>query len=207
MIFKRSLLQELFSSVLANLQVPLGIMVTQRITYTPGYETHGDVASDAIKALQGYSTLRFLPLLLTLTLFVAVLIVLSRCHLNSEMVVWFTSGKGLYALIQPLLSIALSVIAIIALPSPFLAPWATRKGNDDFREQMASKDKFSTLAPEVFKESKNAARLYFVEIFSALQNKVNNINAQSMQHQKPGILIAKEGSQSTEKMAPCHLPV
>jgi hypothetical protein len=45
MIFKRSLLQELFSSVLASPQVPLGIMAIQRITYSPGYAAHGDVAS------------------------------------------------------------------------------------------------------------------------------------------------------------------
>jgi hypothetical protein len=45
MIFKRSLLQELFSTALSSLQVPLGVMATQRITYSPGYAARDDVAS------------------------------------------------------------------------------------------------------------------------------------------------------------------
>lgn len=198
MIFKRSLVQELFATSLSSFMVLLGIMVAQRITYYLGYAARGGVASDAIGALLGFSILRFLPLLLTLTIFVAVLMTLSRWHRDSEMVVWFTSGQGIYALIRPLLAFSLPVIVIIGLLSLFVAPWATLKGND-FREQMESKDELSTIAPGVFKESQNAERVFFVESFSSLQNKVNNIFAQSMQQQKLGVIVAKEGSRTTEK--------
>ena len=198
MIFKRSLVQELFATALSTFLVLLGIMVAQRITYYLGFAARGSVASDAIGALLGFSVLKFLPLLLTLTLFVAVLMTLSRWHRDSEMVVWFTSGQGIYALIRPLLAFAVPIIAIIALLSLFVTPWATQKGID-FREQMESRDEISAVAPGVFKESKNAERVFFVESFSALQNKVNNIFVQSMQHQKLGIMVAKEGSQATEK--------
>ncbi|HEY3328059.1 MAG TPA: LPS export ABC transporter permease LptF [Novimethylophilus sp.] len=198
MIFKRSLLQELFVTALSSFLVLLGIMVAQRITYYLGLAARGGVASDAIAALLGFSMLRFLPLLLALTLFIAVLMTLSRWHRDSEMVIWFTSGQGVYALIRPLLTFALPVIAIIALLSLFVVPWATQKGND-FREQMERRDELSTLVPGVFKESKNAERVYFVESFSLLQNKINNIFAQSIQHQKLGIIVAKEGSHDTDK--------
>ena len=198
MIFKRSLMQELFTTALSSFLVLLGIMIAQRITFYLGFAARGGVASDAIGGLLGFSVLRFLPLLLTLTLFVAVLMTLARWHRDSEMVVWFTSGQGIYALIRPLLAFAVPIIAIIALLSLFVSPWATQKGID-FREQMESRDEISALAPGVFKESKNAERVFFVESFSALQNKVNNIFAQSTQHQKLGIMVAKEGSQVTEK--------
>jgi lipopolysaccharide export system permease protein len=198
MIFKRSLMQELFASALSSFLVLLGIMVAQRITYYLGFAARGDIASNAIGALLGFSVLKFLPLLLTLTLFVAVLMTLTRWHRDSEMVVWFTSGQGIYALIRPLLTFSLPIIFIIALLSMFVSPWATQKGID-FREQMESQDELSALAPGVFKESKSADRVYFVESFSALQNKVNNIFAQSMQNQKLGIIVAREGARSTEK--------
>ncbi|MCX7628452.1 MAG: LPS export ABC transporter permease LptF [Methylophilaceae bacterium] len=198
MIFKRSLIQELFASALSSFLVLLGIMVAQRITYYLGLAARGGVASDIIGALLGFSVLRFLPLLLTLTLFVAVLMTLTRWHRDSEMVIWLTSGNSISALIRPLLSFSLPIIAIIALLSLFVTPWATLKGNE-FRDQMESKDELSALSPGVFKESQNADRVYFVESFSALQNKVNNIFAQSIQHQKLGIIVAKEGSRVVEK--------
>jgi lipopolysaccharide export system permease protein len=198
MIFKRSLVQELVATALSSFFVLLGIMVAQRITYYLGYAAQGGVASEAIGALLGFSVLKFLPLLLTLTLFVAILMTLSRWHRDSEMVVWFTSGQGVYALIRPLLTFSLPIIAIIAVLSLFVAPWATLKGNE-FREQMENHDELSTITPGLFKESQNAERVFFVESFSSLQNKVHNIFAQSMQHQKLGIIVAKTGSRTTEK--------
>lgn len=196
MIFKRSLLQELFSTALSTFLVLLGIMVAQRITYYLGFAARGGVASDAIGTLLGFSVLRFLPLLLTLTLFVTVLMTLSRWHRDSEMVVWFTSGQGIYALIRPLLTFAMPIIAVIALLSLFVAPWAVEKGIE-YREQMDSSDEISAIIPGMFKESKNSERVYFVESYSTLQNKINNIFAQSMQHQKLGIIVAKEGQHDT----------
>ena len=198
MIFKRSLLHELFGAALSSFLVLLGIMVAQRITYYLGYAARGGIASDTIGALLGFSILRFLPLLLTLTLFIAVLMTLTRWHRDNEMVIWFTSGQGIYSLIRPLIAFSAPVIAIIAVLSLFVAPWATLKGID-FKEQMESRDELASLTPGVFKESANADRVYFVESFSSLQNKVNNIFAQTLQHQKLGIIVAKEGTRTTEE--------
>lgn len=198
MIFKRSLVQELFATALSSFLVLLGIMVAQRITYYLGFAARGGIASNAIGTLLGFSVLKFLPLLLTLTLFIAVLMTLTRWHRDSEMVVWFTSGQGMYALIRPLLTFSLPIIAIIGLLSLFVTPWATQKGSD-YREQMDSQNELTAIVPGVFKEAKNAERVYFVESFSTLQNKINNIFAQSVQHQKLGIIFAKEGSYETEK--------
>ncbi len=198
MIFKRSLTHELFNTALSSFLVLLGIMIAQRITYYLGLAARGGIASDTLGALLGFSILRFLPLLLSLTLFVAVLMTLTRWHRDSEMVVWFTSGQGIYALIRPILAFAIPIVAIIGLLSLLVTPWATQKGND-FREQMETRDEVYAITPGVFKESQHADRVFFVESFSSLQNKVNNIFAQSMQHQKLGIITANQGSQSTNK--------
>ncbi len=198
MIFKRSLMHELFATALSSFLVLLGIMIAQRITYYLGYAARGGIASDAIGALLGFSILRFLPLLLSLTLFVAVLMTLTRWHRDSEMVVWFTSGQGIYSLIRPILTFTLPIIAIIGILSLLVTPWATQKGND-FREQMESRDEVYSLTPGIFKESKQAERVFFVESFSSLQNRINNVFAQSIQHQKLGIITANQGTQSTDK--------
>jgi lipopolysaccharide export system permease protein len=197
MIFKKSLVHELYTTALSSFLVLMGIMLAQRVTYYLSFAAKGSVASDAIGALLGFSLLKFLPLLLTLTLFIAVLMTLARWHRDSEMVVWFTSGQGMYNLLQPILQFALPIIVTIAILSIFVAPWATQKGLD-FREQMDSRDELSAIAPGVFKESKHTDRVFFVERFSTRDSTVHNIFAQSMQHQKLGIIIAKQGSQHTD---------
>jgi lipopolysaccharide export system permease protein len=173
-------------------------MIAQRITFYLGIAARGDIASDAIGAMLGFSILRFLPILLSLTLFVAVLMTLTRWHRDSEMVVWFTSGQGIYALVRPIITFTLPIVAIIGLLSLLVTPWATQKSND-FREQLESRDEVSSIAPGVFKESKQAERVFFVESFSSLKNRINNVFAQSMQHQKLGIITASQGAQSTGK--------
>jgi lipopolysaccharide export system permease protein len=195
MIFKRSLLHELFATALTTFLVLLGIMVAQRITYYLSFAARGNVASDAIGALLGFSLLKFLPLLLSLTVFITILMTLSRWHRDSEMVVWFTSGQGIYKLVNPILSFAFPIILTIALLSLFVTPWATQKSLD-FREQMDSSDELSAIVPGVFKESQHADRVFFVERYSTFTHKVQNVFAQSMQHGKLGIMVAEEGEQS-----------
>ncbi|MCE9632978.1 MAG: LPS export ABC transporter permease LptF [Methylophilales bacterium] len=197
MIFKKSLIHELYATALSSFLVLMGIMVAQRVTYYLGFAARGAVASDAIGTLLGFSLLKFLPLLLTLTVFIAVLMTLARWHRDSEMVVWFTSGQGMTMLVRPVLTFALPVIGMIAILSMFVSPWATQKGMD-FREQMDSRDELSAIAPGVFKESQHADRVFFVERFSTRDSTVHNIFAQSTQHQKLGIIVAQQGSQSTD---------
>ncbi|TSA49523.1 MAG: LPS export ABC transporter permease LptF [Nitrosomonadales bacterium] len=198
MIFRRSLLQELLGAASTSLVVLLGIVMAQRIAYYLGFAARGSLASDAISALLGFSLLKLLPMLLSLTLFLAVLLTLTRAHRDSEMVVWFSSGLGIAAWVRPILTFALPVIGVIAFLSLFVTPWATQKSND-FRDQMNSRDELSTLTPGVFKESKNTERIFFVESFNQFGNTVRNVFVQSVQHQKLGIMVAQEGTRRIEK--------
>lgn len=197
MIFKRSLLQELFSTAFATFVALVGIVIAQRIAYYLGFAARGSLASDAISALLGFSMLKFLPMLLSLTIFLSVLLTLTRWHRDSEMVVWFSSGLGLAAWVRPVLGFSVPVIAVIALLSMFVAPWATEKGME-FRDQLASRDELAALSPGVFKESIHADRVFFVESLNELGSTVKNVFVQSMQHQKLGIMVAQSGYRTTE---------
>lgn len=197
MIFRRSLTQELYSTALVTFLTLVGIVVAQRTAYYLGIAARGSLASDAINALLGFSLLKYLPLLLTLTLFLSVLLTLTRWHRDSEMVVWFTSGIGLAAWVRPVMAFALPVIVLVAVLSLFVTPWATGKGVE-FTEQLKSRDELAAISPGVFKESRHADRVYFVESFDELGNTVKNVFVQSVQHQKLGIIVAQEGFRTTE---------
>lgn len=197
MLFKRSLLHELVSTAIGAFVVLLGIVIAQRVAYYIGIAANGSLASDAINTLLGFSMLKFLPMLLSLTIFLAVLLTLSRWHRDSEMVVWFSSGLGMSSWIRPVLIFAVPVIILIAFLSLFVMPWATLKGTD-FQTQLKSRDEFASISPGVFKESRQADRVFFVESFDELGNVVKNVFVQSMQHQRLGIVVAAKGHRETE---------
>jgi lipopolysaccharide export system permease protein len=196
LLFKRSLLQELVSTAIGAFLVLFGIVIAQRVAYYIGIAARGSLASDAINTLLGFSMLKFLPMMLSLTLFLAVLLTLSRWHRDSEMVVWFSSGLGIATWVRPVLTFAMPVILVIGLLSLFVTPWATQKGSE-FKNQLKSRDELASISPGVFKESRNSDRVYFVESFDELGNVVKNIFVQSVQHQKLGIVVAGQGFRET----------
>ena len=86
MLFKRSLLRELVVTAIGAFVVLLGIVLAQRVAYYIGIAARGSLASDAINTLLGFTLLRYLPMLLSLTLFLAVLLTLTRWHRDSPAV-------------------------------------------------------------------------------------------------------------------------
>ena len=63
---------------------------------------------------------------MSLTLFISVLMTLTRSYRDSEMIVWFTSGMSLYAWIRPVLAFAVPLVLTIGLLSLLLSPWSVR---------------------------------------------------------------------------------
>lgn len=196
MIFRRALFRELVGNVTAVFLVLLAITVTTLVIRLLGEAASGALASEAVVAFVGFSLLNYLPVLLSLTLFISVLLTLTRNYRDSEMVVWFSSGLSLTAWIRPVLHVAVPLALTIAVLSLALSPWAIQK-RDEYKRQIDSRDDLAAVAPGVFKESKYADRVYFVESFAGEQNTVTNVFMQSLQHQKVGVMFAQHGYQST----------
>ena len=182
-IFKKSLSHELISTAGAMFLILIGIVIAQRAGVLVRFAAKGFLPNDAINTLLGFNMLKFLPMILSLSIFLAVLMTLSRWHRDSEMVIWFSSGLGLNNWIRPILTFAIPVIVVITVLSLLVMPWATQKGQD-YREQLKSRDELSSISPGVFKESNSGDRVYFVEGFDELGNVVKNIFVQSTQHPK-----------------------
>ena len=174
----------------------LGIVILTQLIRLLSESVSGILAVDGVLALLGFSALNYLPVLLSLSLFISVLLTLTRSYRDSEMVVWFCSGIGLTRWIRPVMAYALPVIALIALLSLVLSPWAMGKAQE-FRHQLDSRDDVSAATPGVFRESKHDERVYFIENVDLGKNRVGNIFAQSVQHGKVGTMVAKEGLQET----------
>lgn len=195
MIFRRALLREMASTGLLVFSVLLMITLTTMLIRFLGQAASGALANEAVVAFLGFSIVNYLPVLLSLTVFIAVLMTLTRSYRDSEMVVWFTAGLSVMAWVRPVTSFVAPVVFAIALLSLAVSPWALRK-SEEYRQQIDSRDDVSAVAPGVFKESKFSERVYFVESFGGEKNTVSNIFMRTVQHQKLGILVAHQGYQT-----------
>jgi lipopolysaccharide export system permease protein len=192
MIFHRALLREFAGAAVATFLVLLGILLTTQMVRLLGQAAGGDITSTSVAALLALTSLSLMPVLLSLTLFIAILMTLTRSYRDSEMIVWFSGGISLTGWLRPVLVFALPLVCVIALLAMWLSPWAAQK-SEELRLIMDSRDEAATIAPGVFRESRQAQRVFFVEAVSGGGNQVANVFVSSAQHGKHGIMVARRG--------------
>jgi lipopolysaccharide export system permease protein len=195
-IFHRTLVSEFASNGLLVFAVLIGIIIISQLIRLLGEAVSGAIAVDGVLALLGFSAMNYLPVLLSISLFISILLTLSRCYRDSEMVVWFSAGVGLTRWIRPILWYALPIVGLIALLSLVLSPWALRKA-DEFKTKLESRDDVTSATPGMFRESKQSDRVYFIDNVDAGSNRVGNIFVQSEQNGKLGTMVARQGLQET----------
>ena len=86
----------------------------------------GKVPATLLISQLGLRMLRYLPLILPLGLLLGFMLALGRLYRDSEMHVLAAAGIGPRRLLKPVLLVALPVVAVIALSSLWLGPWADR---------------------------------------------------------------------------------
>jgi lipopolysaccharide export system permease protein len=192
MLFRRAALREFAHTATTVFVALFAILLTIQLIRLLGQAAEGKVASEAVVALLGFGAVNYLPTLLSLTLFIAVLMTLSRSYRDSEMAIWFSAGVPLTAWIGPVLRFALPLVVAIAVLSLFLSPWALTK-SAEFRQRMDQRDDVSQVSPGAFKESSHAERVFFVEGVAGDEGRVKNVFISSVQNGRQGVVVAAEG--------------
>lgn len=194
MIFRRALQRE-FAEVAGVIAVTLfTIMVTTQSIRLLGLAAGGKLASEAVLALIGFAALNYLPVLLSLTVFVSVLLTLSRQYKDSEMSVWFASGLPLTAWIRPVLGFALPFVVMIAGLSLLVSPWAVEQ-SERYRERLEGQEDASRISPGAFQES--GQRVFFVEGVIGETANVSNVFVNSTRAGRVSLVVSKRGYTET----------
>jgi len=194
MIFERALRREFVQSAAGICVALLAILLSTQLIRLLNDAAGGRIAPEAVLVLLGFSTLNYLPILLSLTLFVAILLSLSRAYRDSEMAVWFSCGQPLTAWIRPVLRFALPVVVAILLLSALLSPWANLK-SAEYKERLGARNDTSQISPGAFREAKSGQRVVFVEDMGGDLSRVRNVFVASMQEGKLGVVMASSGRQ------------
>lgn len=195
-LFDRVLIKEMASGAgmaFASLAAIFAVVLLVRVL---GKAAVGDLANDAVLPMLGFGFLRFLPILLSLSLFIGTFMSLSRLWRDSEAVIWMNGGVGPLDWMRPVFLFILPVIGVIAFVSLVLIPWSVTR-QAQYEDQVNSRDQVSSLAPGVFSEDRLGRRVFFVEGMSANGERVENVFVQSIQTGRMGVIASQHGHVET----------
>lgn len=192
MIFERSLIREFSLVALAVVTVLLALILTRLLVLLLGKAASGDLLPEAVIGLIAFGVLAYLPVLLSIAAFVAVLLTITRSFRDSEMTVWFTSGLSIAAWVRPVIRFALPIALVCAALSLAISPWSEAQSRE-YRRLLESRDEISAVTPGVFRESRQADRVFFVDKLSERDDVVNNVFVQSTHANRLGVMVARKG--------------
>ncbi len=192
MLFHSSIRKELARSFGATLVVLATVVMTMTLIRTVGEASRGTFNPTDVMIVMGYTVLSDMPTILSMSLFIAILSVLTRMYKDSEMVIWFGSGRGLTSLLSPLFRFAWPILVIVVVLAFFILPWAFGR-IEDLRDRYEKRGDIARIEPGQFQESANGDRVFFIEKNSVNKQTGNNVFIATNEQGKETITTARSG--------------
>lgn len=192
MIFERAVRRE-FAHTAAGIFIALfAILFSSQLIRLLAEAAGGKLAVEAVLALLGFTALNLMPVILSLTVFMSVLLCLSRLYRDSEMIVWFASGLPLTAWIRPVLVFALPAVLTVAALSLYLSPWAMLQ-SESYMSKLDARSDAAQISPGTFREIRDGQRVVFIEGQSEDVTRVKNVFVSSQVPGNRGVVVAGNG--------------
>ncbi|HBT31976.1 MAG TPA: LPS export ABC transporter permease LptF [Pusillimonas sp.] len=161
-LFKRSVVSEIMSHAGVVFSTLLVVWLSVLLVRLLGDAAGGSIGADVVFGLATFSSITALPVILSVSLFIAVLTTVTRNFRESEMVVWFASGLSLKDWIGPVMRLAVPAAMLIAFLTLFASPWAYRQ-IAEYRQRYEQRSDLSKVTAGQFIETENGARVFFAE--------------------------------------------
>ena len=192
MLFHSSIRKELARSFGATLIVLATVVMTMTLIRTLGQASRGRLNPSDVMLVMGYTVLAYMPTILTMSLFIAIIATLSRMYRDSEMVIWFTSGKGLSTLLGPLFRFAWPVLLVVMALALLVLPWSNQR-IETLKEQYDKRGDIERIQPGQFQESATGTRVFFVEKDATGRQTGSNVFIATTEFGKETITSARSG--------------
>lgn len=161
MIITRYLVRETFKSQLAILFILLLIFFCQKLVRILGAAVDGDIPTNLVLSLLGLGVPEMAQLILPLSLFLGLLMTLSRMYTESEITVMHACGLGKSVLIRAALVLSLITAIVAAVNVVWLSPWSSRH-QDLVMSEAKANPSMAALVEGQFKPAENGNSVLFV---------------------------------------------
>lgn len=192
MLFHSSIRKELARSFGATLIVLTTVVMTMTLIRTLGQASRGSFNPSDVVLVMAYTVLAYMPTILTMSLFIGIIGTLSRMYRDSEMVIWFTSGRGLSALLRPLFRFAWPVLLVVTALALLVLPWSNQR-IENLKVQYEKRGDIERIEPGQFQESAGGKRVFFVEKDATGKNFGSNVFIATKEDGKETITSARSG--------------
>lgn len=161
-LFKRAVISEILSHAGVVLSTLLVVWLSVLLVRLLGEAASGNIGAEVVLSLAVFSSITALPVILTVSLFIAVLTTITRSYRESEMVVWFTSGLSLTAWVRPVLRCIVPIAVLMGLLTFYASPWAYRQLSE-YRQRYELRSDLSKITVGQFIETDEGRRVFFTE--------------------------------------------
>ncbi len=192
MLFHSSIRKELARSFGATLIVLVTVIMTMTLIRTLGQASRGSFNPSDVMLVMGYTVLAYMPTILTMCLFVAMVSTLSRIYRDSEMVIWFSSGRGLASLVAPLYRFSWPVLLVIAALATFVLPLSNQQ-IEELKDNYEKRGDIERIQPGQFQESAGGTRVFFVEKQTSANGSGNNVFIATNENGRETVTSARSG--------------
>ncbi|MGL4667921.1 MAG: LPS export ABC transporter permease LptF [Saezia sp.] len=162
MLFNSSIRKELAQTFAAVLTVLMTIIITVMLIRTLSMASKGAVSPQDVMLVLAYVMLGYVPMLLSIALFLTIVFVLARMYRDSEMVIWQSAGAGTWRLLRPILGFTWPILIGITALMLFVWPWSNSQITA-IGLQFQQRSEISHIQPGQFQKSSNGKRVAFIE--------------------------------------------
>mgnify|MGYP006269456183 CR=1 FL=1 len=192
MLFKRALRRELSNLAGVVFATLFTIMVTTSLIRWLGRAANGLTDTASVLPMIAFGAINLLPVLLVLTMYVAVLMALTRAYRDSEMAIWFSSGRSLLDWIGPVMGVVTPVAALVAIVAFVGGPWASQQSSE-YQQRFTEREDIARVSAGQFRESASAGRVFYVESLNDDNTEVRNVFVSQIDPQREVIVVSQRG--------------
>ena len=161
-IFQKSIHKELLRNFGGSTVILFTIVMTIMLIRILGQASKGKADPSEVILLIALNGIGNAGPILTLSMFVSIVYTFSRMYLDSEMIIWFSSGLSLSKFLKPLWQFCWPGILVIGLLAVFAWPWSNTQ-TQYLKDRFEKRSDIERVAPGQFQESASNQMVFFIE--------------------------------------------
>jgi lipopolysaccharide export system permease protein len=196
-LLERYLAREVLMAWLAVIAVLLAIMLATRFASFLSMAAKGQLPRDLLFEVVALSSLRFMVILMPVSLLLAVMLSLGRLYSDNEVAAMTGCGVGLGELYRPFVKIAAMLAVFTATLSFFFGPWAGREADflvKDARRLM----QYTPFEPGRFKSVAGDRAVFYTASIDKTGAELGPVFAQIQGREGPSVVAAPQGHQTID---------
>lgn len=161
-LFQKTIQKELLRNFSGSTVILFTIVMTIMLIRIVGQAAKGQADPSELILLIGLNSIGNAAPILTLSLFISVIYTFSRMYLDSEMVIWFTSGTSLTKFLEPVWRFGWPILLLICVLTTWAWPWSNIQ-TQNLKDKFNNRTDIERVSPGKFQESKSNKTVFFIE--------------------------------------------